>query len=356
MTRVILVDPCCPAGYTLASLGRDPLGGTESTVLRVVGALADSCAFTLYQAGRGQAEQDRMVRYLPLPHLADVRLDDCDALIVINAWKVAIKLRKRLPQRRIILWLHNYPGRHNRKMGPALAAAGIEVVCVSRAHAMRLTGFLSTTCAALPDIGYIHNPIADDLQPDATPVDRNRLLFASAPHKGLRQVYESFARLRQAMPELVLEVADPGYQRWDTGRVPDGVRVLGTLRHPDLVDRLRGALCLFYPQTEFAETFGLVIAEANAVGTPALVHAGLGANDEVVSSGGQCMDCGDVEAVAGRIRKWREIRPEVRGREQFRLSIVRQSWDRRLSCAHHDDKEWPKPTTASRQEGDAHVA
>lgn len=61
---------------------------------------------------------------------------------------------------------------------------------------------------------------------------------------------------------------------------------------------MRSALCLFYPQTSFAESFGLVIAEANAVGTPALLHAGLGANEEFASSTEQCVDGSDPEAVA----------------------------------------------------------
>tara|TARA_R110002096_G_scaffold235626_1_gene425956 strand:+ start:1060 stop:1392 length:333 start_codon:yes stop_codon:yes gene_type:complete len=108
------------------------------------------------------------------------------------------------------------------------------------------------------------------------------LFFCSSPHKGLNQVFRQFAALRERFPKLTHEVADPGYLAWDTGKIPDGVWLRGSLSHDRRIGRMRRALCLFYPQDSFAETFGLVIAEANAVGTPFLVQRGLGANDEVV--------------------------------------------------------------------------
>lgn len=133
-----------------------------------------------------------------------------------------------------------------------------------------------------PTIDVIYNPIADDLRPGDATGDLNRLLFASSLHKGLKQVFEQFAGLRKALPKLTFSVADPGYLTWETGPVPEGVVFLGSLSHAALLRQMRRSVCLFYPQTSLVETVGLVLAETNAVGTPALVHAGLGAIDEIV--------------------------------------------------------------------------
>lgn len=249
--------------------------------------------------------------------------------MVINRWKLAVKLRKRHPDRPVLLWLHVHPGRHNRAMGAALRDADIPVICVSRSHARALGTFLDPH--GRPVTTWIPNPIPDELHPGACPRDRDRLLFASSPHKGLAEVFEQFAALRRHLPRLTLAVADPGYLRWTVGPPPEGVVVLGSLSHPQLIDEMRRALCLFYPQTSFAETFGLVMAEANAVGTPVLVHAGLGANDEVVADPRQRIDGRDPAQILERITAWRRQPPAVQANPDFRLSRVARNWRRLLS-------------------------
>ena len=321
-STVAIVDPCCAAGYTPAALAAGGLGGTEATVLRVTAALAPHARIIHFQQGRDNEEMTVAGRMAPfangfLPGAATT-------FVVINSWKVACKLRKRHPTARILLWLHIHPGRHNRPMATALVAADIEVICVSQSHATQLNAFLDND--APPRIGHIYNPIADDLAPDATLRDPDRLLFASSPHKGLVQVFAQFRAARAEIPGLTLAVADPGYLAWDTGPVPDGVIFLGTLPHHALIAEMRRALCLFYPQTTFAETFGLVMAEANAVGLPVLVHHDLGANAEVAGDLAQLVDGTDTVEVINRLRQWRTQRPEVCGNPAFRLETVVQRW------------------------------
>lgn len=249
-------------------------------------------------------------------------------IIVVNRWKVALKLRKVNPDTPIFLWLHTYPGRHNRKMGVALKEAAIAVICVSITHARLLSEFLGPF--DLPRISAIYNPIADQLVPDDTRCDPDTLLYASSPHKGLAEVFAQFSDLRETIPELTMAVADPGYLRWETGPAPDGVTFLGALSHSELVQHMRRSLCLFYPQTTFAETFGLVLAEANAVGTPVLVYADLGANDEIVSGADQKIDGRDPAQILSRIETWRQASPEVDTNPAFRLSNVAQRWSELL--------------------------
>ena len=298
------------------------MGGTEATVLRVTCTLSRRVRVVHFQNGRTEAETTGAGLLRPLAEAFAPMAGT--TFVVINAWKVACKLRKAHPLARVLLWLHIHPGRHNRPMGAALRQAGIGVICVSRSHADGLRAFLGT--GPLPAIRHIHNPVADDLTPDETPRDPDRLLFASAPHKGLREVFAQFRAVRAAIPGLTLAVADPGYLAWDTGPVPEGVTVLGPLPHPALIAQMRRALCLFYPQTSFAETFGLVLAEANAVGTPVLVHQGLGANDEVAGDPAQRVNGHDTAALIARLDLWRRDPPTVAADPRFRLTAVVTQW------------------------------
>ena len=336
-----IVDPCTPAPYGPGVAGTPP-GGTEATVLKVAGALATGRPVDLYQSARTEAARTGGVQAFPLVRADTAR---CGALMVINSWKVACRLAARHPGVPVILWLHVHPGRHNRPMGPALHAAGIEVVCVSESHARALRAFLAG--GAAPAIRHVWNPVADGLAPDATPRDPDLLVFASSPHKGLAEVLGRFADLRRRMPALRLEVADPGYLRWPVGEIPGGVTLLGPLPHGAVIDRFRRALCLFMAQSTFRETFGLVLAEANAVGTPVLAQAGLGANDEVLGAHpGQCIDVADLDAVEVRLRAWQDRRPNVTGHEGFRLACVAGQWAGLLDRAMTDRTQARGPADA----------
>ncbi len=329
-----IVDPCCGAGYGPDALVSGGLGGTEATILRVCMALAERADIVHYQKGRTTPDRTAAGRLLPL----DAAFTPAAApptYVVINAWKVACKLRKVHPDARILLWLHIFPGRHNRAMGKALVQAGVDVVCVSASHAKVFRAFVPD--APTLTVRHIHNPIADDLTPDATSVDPDRLLFASSPHKGLAQVFRQFTALRDAFPDLHLAVADPGYLVWDTGPVPEGVTFLGALPHAALIAQMRRALCLFYPQTTFAETFGLVMAEANAVGLPVLAHHDIGANAEVLDDPRQLIDGTDTDQIIARIGTWRAARPAVTVNPDFRLRAVVRQWDDLLSDAQASD-------------------
>lgn len=327
--HVVVVDPCSAAGYDLPDIEAGGLGGTEATVLRMTTALGSRFEITHFQNGRRHRHLSDAGLLQPLRDLDSAKMPA--VLIVINRWKVAIKLRKQHPKTPIFLWLHIYPGRHNRKMGAALKAANIIVICVSNTHAHELEAFLGAE--NVPCIRVIYNSLDDTLQPDDTLRNPDRLLFASSPHKGLAEVFGQFATLRRELPNLTLAVADPGYLRWDTGPVPEGVVFLGSLSHGALIRQMRRALCLFYPQTTFAETFGLVLAEANAVGTPVLVHADLGANAEIVADADQRLDGHNPAQILERVRSWRSAPPKVSANPAFRLGRVAEDWAHLLQRA-----------------------
>tara|TARA_R110002020_G_scaffold26514_31_gene86049 strand:- start:131 stop:1183 length:1053 start_codon:yes stop_codon:yes gene_type:complete len=322
---VTFVDPLAPGPYSGAPGQLVGLGGTETTLVRIAECLAGRHVVTVRQAARAKgAETVRGVRYAgldlkrPLP-------EEPAVIVVINSWKVAPKLARMHPGARVIVWLHVFPGRHNRAHAAGMKQAGVEVICVSASHARWLRGFLG---ADAPPVSHVYNPIADDLVPDDTPRNPNLLLFAASPHKGLGQVFRRFGALRERLPDLRLAVADPGYLAWPAGPVPQGVLPLGRLPRADLMRWMRRSLCLFHAQDQFAETFGLVIAEANAVGCPALLHRGLGANDEIASDPSQCIDTTDPDAIAARLAAWRRGQLTLpRARPRFRLSAVARRWE-----------------------------
>lgn len=318
------VDPCAPHAYSSDPASLAGLGGTEMTLVTLVGELSRQVRIEVRQRARQAHRSEGRVHYAPF----DIREPiAAPVIVVVNAYKVALSLARRNPSAQVFVWLHVVPGRHCRKMGRLLHDAGVRVVCVSHAHAAMLRGYLQ---APLPRLDVVHNMIPDALRPDATPRNPDKLFFASAPHKGLDQVYAAFAEMRRRIPDLTLHLADPGYLAWDCGRPPEGVVALGRLERRQVWQHMRESLCLFYPQSRFAETFGIVLAEANAVGCPVLVQAGLGANDEVVSSPEQCLDVSDMDAIEARLRAWRARAPKIAGQERFRLSAVREAWWRLL--------------------------
>ena len=123
---------------------------------------------------------------------------------------------------------------------------------------------------------------------------------------------------------------------------------------------VRSALCTFFPNFVIPETFGLVFAESHALGTPVLAHD-CGAAAEIVGDPAQLLPVSTAarcyEAAAGalpaswrrgparlaaaaglfdayieRIRHWRGgARPQTGPDPRFRLSLIREQWQRLLS-------------------------
>ena len=324
--RIAIVDTWALRPYGAAGESQAGLGGTETTVIAVAEGLSAEAEVTLHQAARAAPTPEGAPGLRCLPFVADdlSALRGADRVIVINSDKVAAIIAKGMPEARVTVWLHVVPGKRHRAMGQDLSELGVGIVCVSERHVALVRDRLHPSDVQMR---AIYNPLPGGLSPDGTPRDPDRLFFASSPHKGLAEVIERFAEARAALPGLSLRIADPGYLDWPVDRLGDaGITVLGRLSRAQVIEEMRAALCLFYPQTSFAETFGIVLAEANAVGCPVLVHRGLGANDEVASSGEQLVDGHDTGAIIRTLKKWRAEPPEVTGNPAFALEAVLDAW------------------------------
>jgi glycosyltransferase involved in cell wall biosynthesis len=84
------------------------------------------------------------------------------------------------------------------------------------------------------------------------------------PHKNHQRLFEAFARVRRARPELRLILTGTGLER--LGRLPEAVEVRGRVPREELAELYRTASALVFPS--LYEGFGQPPLEAMASGTP----------------------------------------------------------------------------------------
>ncbi len=105
--------------------------------------------------------------------------------------------------------------------------------------------------------------------------------------KGLDVLREAFETVRSTLPEARLEIVGTGdraeeVQRW--GEAIGGVDLLGRVSDRELVAAYRRASVVVLPSTTAAESFGMVLAEANACGRP-VIGSRVGGIPSIVQDG-----------------------------------------------------------------------
>ncbi len=355
MGSILFWDAACQRPYDSRTRHEQALGGTEAMVSRV----ADALGALVVQHNRSAPSG----RYLP-----PGRVEGVDAVVVVRDPRAIATVHALYPDARLYLWLHDQVqpwstrGRRLVAEARALAASRATLVCVSDTQRL---GIEATLRRIGPPEGVraltIYNAVDDTLQPDATPVDPDRLLFFSSPNKGLAHALDALAAIRRRWPAMQLDIANPGYKSGRPIHQP-GVNVLGALAPADLQARVRGALCTFCPNFALPETFGLVLAESLAVGTPVLAYD-CGAAMEVVGDPRQVLPVpagargyeriarvlgprlrpalapmadrwGLFDACIARIGAWRAgDRPRPRLDPRFRLATVAERWRTLLTGA-----------------------
>jgi glycosyltransferase involved in cell wall biosynthesis len=109
-------------------------------------------------------------------------------------------------------------------------------------------------------------------RPNGVPRSPAGILFvgpldSSYRWKGVDVLLEAFAEVRRRRPDATLTLVGRG-DRAEAFRRRGDVRVLGRLSDADIVREYRRAAVLALPSTTEAESFGMVLAEANACGAP----------------------------------------------------------------------------------------
>lgn len=155
----------------------------------------------------------------------------------------------------------------------------------------------------------------DAFSPHPAPAERRddmRLLFVGsiAANKGVLTVFEAFARLAPAHPELSLVIAGTGDQelieriREDALRagVADRIELLGFVEHNDLPAVYRSADLLAAP-SQYEGGLGMVYLEAMACGVPVIATAAGGAAEAVVhGETGLLLRAGDIDETTAAIQ------------------------------------------------------
>jgi glycosyltransferase involved in cell wall biosynthesis len=334
--NILFFHPDCNKPYNDRALKEGGLGGTEATVVRISEGLAAAGHHVSVSQGE-RASFDHSpggVQYIPniLTH-PPILPAIFTHVIMVDVEKLLPKLSNIFPESHLYLWIHCFPGKRRRKkIRPLLQKTGACMVAVSQSHLRFLEECTESLRYDDPSdvrAAFQYNPVDDDLVPDQTPVDPTKLVFLSSPHKGIWMVFDAFREVKKQRPEMKLYIADPGYMKgYQPGDLPEGVIKLGSLPHHEVIAHMRSAFCLFYPQSFFKETFGLVFAEANAVGTPVLAHPH-GAAPEVLKSDCQLVNADKKDDVLQHLLAWiNEGRPEVALSKEFRLSNVLKSWEK----------------------------
>ncbi len=236
-----------------------------------------------------------------------------------------------------------------------LSSCGGTVICVSNFLYRRVEAVLrNLPRSATVEMRTIFNPIDDALDRDGSFADPQKLVFLSSPNKGLSYSLAAFHAVRRVFPEMRLCVASPGYRQLQTIPLAN-VEWLGVLPPARAIAEARSAFCVFMPNFVLPETFGLVFAEANAVGTPVVAHD-CGAAREVLhpnnpvlavhrsqrnfelltavlpwraklSLAAMARQSSIFDDYVEMLRAWREGgRPVVRADPRFRISRVAQDW------------------------------
>jgi glycosyltransferase involved in cell wall biosynthesis len=321
MSSVLFIDECCPKPYAPGQF--EGCGGTEHTVVRI----AEGLGAIVEQHNRTEfTEADAKSFYSPLnattlaTHVICLRLPSS-----------LIGARKRFPKAKLYLWLHDISGPQLGQEMQTIIDTKATVLCVSHWHR-------NQTIDRLKSVGYtgqfqvkvMYNPIEDSLVPDETPIDRNKLMWTASPHKGLDYALGIFSNLRRFNPDFRLYVSNPGYCT-HPGSDSGNIHSLGSIPYSSVVDHLRSSLCLFYPNVVFPETFGMVLAESNSLGTPVITHRQGAATEVLDRPEVEAIDCRDPRRVIDRVMDWYNgNRPTVRGKKEFRLSNVLREWERLL--------------------------
>ncbi|HYM71672.1 MAG TPA: glycosyltransferase family 4 protein [Stellaceae bacterium] len=274
MARVVMADDGIAFDGAMAERG--PLGGAETAFVALAEALA----------ARGHEVEARSNCLAPVRHrevnwapLSSGVPDTCDLYIGNRSFRV---MGLSAPRRRVF-WLHN-PGWYLRKPRNAWRLAWYRpiVVSTSRYHA-------STVPAWLRDGGRVVIPYGmldrfRHAEPRHPPLPR--AVFTSNPLRGLDWLLDLWvSRIRPAVPKAELHIyagaavyggAIKGASAMTTVLAQaealsgHGVRRHAPVGRETLTEVLTGARAMLY-RGDPGETFCLALAEAQALGVPAVV-------------------------------------------------------------------------------------
>lgn len=291
----VLFSPASCIPFHAGTLNERPLGGTESSVIRLAESLQNR-GHDVYVTTPFDNPNLSSPRYIP--ERSVWLLGDVDIRIVVRDWKAALM---RIPTRLQFFWSGDaYDQPINVGIGDKrISSLFDKLLAVSdwqKETTAEYSGFPKEK------ISILRNGI--HLQNFRKPLKRNpkRLIYTSTPYRGLAHLVNLFPKIRSEVPDAELIVcsgfevyadnlgrADPRMQKeWEEIRRRlqkiEGVTIKGNLKQDILAEELLQSSILAYPNT-FAETSCISILEAQAAGCVP-VTTSLGALPETVAEAG----------------------------------------------------------------------
>ncbi|HMO18032.1 MAG TPA: glycosyltransferase family 4 protein [Oligoflexia bacterium] len=281
------------------------LGGTEAAVIRISEAIirlnprAEVTVRSSLKEIPAGTESVMGVRYVPLG--SDIKVTDFSCIILVQDWRPIIYLPTGLP---VYLWTGDgYEQNSNMGIGDRRISGKLAgLIAVSKWHAETLS---RASWFPQEKIHILGNGVADNFFADSSEnVNtriKNRLIYHSAPYRGLREVISFFSILQKRLsssaagPELHIYSDMELYRRGMSYQGPHqnvldrikseasgmaGLHFHPTLPHRELAEVLKKSSIFPYPST-VEETFCMSLAEAMAAGVVPVVSS-RGALPEVI--------------------------------------------------------------------------
>lgn len=278
MLSIVLADDT--RRYDGRSLETEPLGGTESSVIRFARAMAQrghdvtcftNCAAPVAHEG---------VKWVPLSH---AKPETCDVYIPVQHVRLFGLVRR---PKRLVVWVLWQPNEYKHYKRLPLFWAYRPVPLLMSHHQRRIYSPLLPRRE--PHV-IIPLGLPDDIRglPPLPAPPPPQAIFASNPQRNLAGLVRLWAerifpRRRDAVLHVyglhAIRAGDDPWQAWSGSLLPAGipedarasVRIHATASRDDLMAAIRGARAVLYLGHK-VEAFCLTLAEAQAMGVPCVV-------------------------------------------------------------------------------------
>ena len=291
------------------------LGGTEYCYFKLAEALVKK-GHNVVVSGNVDEKVDSEVHYIPLEQLkkhqspigfgneGELRGYDHYDLVIAGQYIHYFKelKRKKITFDKSIFWLHNEDGWYNWYRGSVMRWDDIvdslvkvdKFVCVSKLHAniikTKLKALGNTTHDFTTYIQSIDNAIdLDDWNNVNASKIKGRIIWSSAPDRGLKTILDNWSDWKQVRPELTLTIACPPYSEdWDKGLIEqDGIEWLGSLNPKRLKqEQLKAEYWIYH--SDYLETYCITAVEM-MIAKVKLLTNGTGNIKNIIDNGGRGM-------------------------------------------------------------------
>ncbi|RIL12441.1 MAG: hypothetical protein DCC75_00450 [Proteobacteria bacterium] len=292
MRIAIAANKCLP--FHAASLEEQPLGGTETAVIRLAQQLAALSQEVSVYTGC-QSPPPSVPSYFQLSKLEELK--EVDILIAVRDWmQVFLPLKAK---RRFFWTGDSYDQLPCIGIGDVRVHSRLDaLLAVSSWHALTVS---SRSGFPIEKTWVIRNGVYLPYFQGKETRHRKRLIYSSTPYRGLQLAPELYSALREKHPELELHIFSGyevygGAENYDKTAAKEfealkarlsalpGCTVHGNRKQSELAREFMKSSLLFYPNT-FEETSCMTAMEAQAAGC-AIVTSDMGALPETVGDAG----------------------------------------------------------------------